>query len=144
MPSPQVIAREPGRRIQKSSKPERRRKQKVEVDDGDDIPAPAQQSAKAGAGVGGGRERSRRITMRAPKTAGAKAKTKSKDTTMMDKGVEKKLRSALSRGGRSTEHLSAPEEAVRGQPRRQGAKKQSRAAKAAAKGAKSAGRRDLH
>jgi len=72
MPSPEVVAREPGRRIKKSRKPERRAKQPVDLGDVDmDSPTPSQQSAKAGPGTGAGRERSRRVSERMPKTAGA-------------------------------------------------------------------------
>ena len=131
MPSPQVVAREPSRRIKKSRKPERRAKQPVDLGDVDmDTPTPSQQSAKAGPGAGAGRESSRRVSERMPKTQGAKARAKSKDTTMMGKNVEKKFLARAGKG-QSTEHLVSPEQAVRKQPRRKGSKKQSRAAKAA-------------
>lgn len=135
MPSPQIVAREPGRRIKKSNKPERRAKQPVDTADTDfESPAPAQQSKKSGPGPRGGLERARRINERMPKAAGAKAKAKSRDTTMMDKGVEKKMKSAL-RSGKTPANLAAPETAARGQPKRQ-AKKQLAAKKASTTKAK--------
>lgn len=124
MPSPHVVANEPGRRIKgKSNKPERREEQPVDLADKDfDNPTPAQQSKRAGPGTGGGRARSRRIAERAPKTAGARAKQKPKDTTMMDKGVEKKMQSAL-RGGKTPANLAAPANAQRKQPKKKALKK---------------------
>jgi hypothetical protein len=132
MPSPQIVAREPGRRIRgKSRKPERRAKGPVDVAEADmDAPTPSHQSSKAGSGVGGGRERARRVSERMPKAAGAKAHAKSKAGTMMSRSVEKKLLARADKG-QPTDHLASPKAAIRKQPRRQGAKKQSRAAKAA-------------
>lgn len=128
MVSPQVVANEPGRRIRgKSNKPERRGKEPVDLSEADfDDPTPSQQSAKSGAGTGAGRERARRMSERMPKAQGATGRTKSKDTTMMSKGVEKKFM-ARAEKGQPTDHLSSPENAVRKQPVRRGAKKQSRA-----------------
>lgn len=132
MPSPQVVAREPGRRIRgKSRKPERREELPVDIGDIDlETPTPSQQSFKAGPGTGGGRERARRVSERMPKTAGAKAHAKSKTGTMMSRSVEKKLLARADKG-RPTDHLASPETASEKQPRRKGAKKQSRAAKTA-------------
>lgn len=114
----------------KSNKPERRRKQPVDIAAIDsETPTPSQQSMKAG--PGGGRETARRTNqLAAPKVAGAKAKPKSRAGTMMDKAVERKMHAAVSKGA-TPANLSAPEDAVPKQPRRQGAKKQSRAAKKA-------------
>lgn len=91
MPSPEIIQREPGRRVQKSGKPERREEQPVDTGDMDaETPTPSQQSQKAG--PSDGRERSRRVTERAPKVAGARASAaKSHDATMMDKHIEKQV-----------------------------------------------------
>jgi hypothetical protein len=117
MPSPQVVAREPGRRTKKSNKPERRAKQPVDTTEVDfESSAPAQQSKKSGPGPSGGLERARRINERAPTTGGAKARAKPKDTTMMDKGIEKKMKSAL-RSGQTPANLATPENAVRKQPK---------------------------
>lgn len=115
-------------------KPERRAKRPPDIDADDDIPAPSQQSQKAGPGTGGGREASRRTPQRAPKVAGGKAHQKSNDTTMMSRDIEKKLHAKLraADAGETPADLAAPEDAIRGQPRRKGAKKQSRADKAAA------------
>jgi len=129
MPSPQVVAHEPSRRVRKSRKPERREKTAVDLGDQDmETPTPSQQSATAGPGTGAGRERARRVSERMPKTQGAKAKPKSKDTTMMGKNVEKKFL-ARAEKGKSTEHLVSPKEAISKQPRRAGAKQERRAAK---------------
>lgn len=134
MPSPQVVAREPGRRIKKSNKPERREEQPVDTDDMDmDSPTPPQQSKKAGPGTGGGRERSRRVTERIPRVAGAKAHEKSYAADMLDKGVGKKLaKQAKQRtaGRKSASELDELHPPATPQPRRHGAKTQSRAAKA--------------
>ncbi len=132
MPSPEVVAREPGRRIRgKSRKPERREELPVDLGDLDlETPTPSQQSFKAGPGTGGGRERARRVSERMPKAAGAKAHAKSKAGTMMSRSVEKKLLARADKG-QPTDHLASPEAALDKQPRRKGAKKQSRAAKAA-------------
>jgi hypothetical protein len=89
MPSPDIIAREPGRRIAKSMKPERRAKQKVDIAEIDDTPAPSQQSQKSG--PSSGRETSRRVTQRLPQAAGAEAHMKSHAGGMMDKAVGKQM-----------------------------------------------------
>ncbi len=132
MPSPQVVAREPGRRIRgKSRKPERREELPVDMGDLDlETPTPSQQSFKAGPGAGGGRERARRISERMPKAAGAKAHAKSNAGIMMSRSVEKKLLARADKG-QPTDHLASPDTASEKQPRRKGAKKQSRAVKTA-------------
>ena len=129
MPSPQVVAREPSRRIKKSAKPERRDSQNVEVeDDLDDTPTPSQQSKKAGPGAGGaGREAARRTNQRAPKVAGAKAKPQARTPIMGDKGADKKRADRLAKGETVSGSLTDS------QPRRKGAAKQSRADQQAAK-----------
>lgn len=139
MVSPQIVANEPGRRIRgKSNKPQRRGKEPVDLSEIDfDDPTPSQQSAKAGAGTGGGRERARRMSERMPKAQGAKGRTKSKDTTMMSKGVEKKFM-ARAEKGQPTDHLSSPQNAVRKQPARRSAKKRTRADAKAAPSAEAA------
>lgn len=91
MPSPQVVAREPGRRIKKSKKAERRAKQPVDLGDVDmETPTPSHQSSRAGPGAGAGRERSRRASERMPKAQGAKAPAKSRAGNMLDKGIAKR------------------------------------------------------
>ncbi len=131
MPSPQIVAREPGRRIKKSRKPERREELPVDLGDVDlDAPTPAQQSAKAGPGAGAGRERARRTGERMPKAAGAEAHAKSEAGMMMSRSVEKRLLARADKG-QPTDHLASPETTAPKQPRRKGGRKQSRAAKAA-------------
>lgn len=133
MPSPQVVAREPGRRVKKSKKPERRAKQPVDLGDVDmDTPTPSQQSSNAGPGTGAGRERSRRVSERMPKAQGAKAHERSRAGEMLDKGVGKRnAKQAKQRtSGRASDGALAERELPSKQPRRQGAKKQRRAAKA--------------
>lgn len=133
MPSPQVVAREPGRRVKKSKKPERRAKQPVDLGDVDmDTPTPSQQSSNAGPGTGAGRERARRVSERMPKAQGAKAHERSRAGEMLDKGVGKRsTKQAKQRtSGRASEGALAERELPSKQPRRQGAKKQRRAAKA--------------
>jgi hypothetical protein len=130
MPSPQVVAREPGRRIKKGKKPERRAKQPVDVGDVDmDAATPSQQSSNAGPGAGAGRERSRRVSERMPKAQGAKAHERSRAGEMLDKGVGKRnAKQAKQRtSGRASDGALAERELPSKQPRRQGAKKQSRA-----------------
>lgn len=110
MPSPQVVAREPSRRIKKSRKAERRAKQKVERDPLDDLPTPSQGSQKAGPGAGAGREAARRTNVRTPKTQGAKAHEKSHAAGMMDKGVGKRMAKQARRrvAGAADRNESAP------------------------------------
>jgi hypothetical protein len=142
MPSPQVVAREPSRRVKKSRKPERRAKQPVDLGDVDmETPTPSQQSSNAGPGTGAGRERSRRVSERMPKAQGAKAHEKSRTGEMLDKGVGKRnAKQAKQRtSGRMSEGALAERELPAKQPRRQGAKKQSRAAKAKGNGANNNG-----
>jgi hypothetical protein len=132
MPSPQVLAREPGRRIKKSRKHERRAKQPVDIGDADmETPTPSQQSSKAGPGTGAGREQSRRVNARLPKAAGAKAHEKPHAASMLDKGVSKqnaKQAKQRTAGRKSISELDELEPPATPQVRRQGAKKQSRAA----------------
>jgi hypothetical protein len=135
MPSPRTTARSPSnRRPQTSGKPERRGSQKVKVaDTPDPTPTPAQQSKKAGPGVGGGREAARRTNLRAPKVAGAKANPRTRTPIKSDKGADKKRAQRVAEGETVAGSLTA-HDAVAEQPRRRGAKKQSRADQAKAKG----------
>lgn len=115
MPSPQIIAREPSRRIKKSNKPERREEAPVDTGELDmNSAAPSQQSAKSGPGTGGGRERSRRVSERMPKAAGAKAHEKDHSAGMLDKGVGKQMtKQAKQRtAGRRADGAAAPAEAA--------------------------------
>jgi len=130
MPSPQVVANEPGRRIKKSRKPERRAKQPVDLGDVDmETPTPAHQSSNAGPGAGGGRERSRRVTERMPKAQGAKAHARSRAGEMLDKGVAKRNAKQTKQriSGRMSEGALAERELPVKQPRRKSAKTQAQA-----------------
>jgi len=131
MPSPQIVAREPSRRIKKSRKHERRAKQPVDTGDLDmESAAPSQQSSKAGPGAGAGRESARRVSERMPKAAGANAHEKSHAAGMMDKGIGKKLaKEAKQRtaGRKSASELDELEPPATRQPHRKSAKKRAKA-----------------
>jgi hypothetical protein len=116
MPSPQVVAREPSRRIKKSRKPERRAKQPVDLGDVDmDTPTPSQQSAKAGPGTGAGRERSRRVSERMPKAGGATHQRQASKSN--GKGATRsKKNGASKRAAASAEEAPTQKQVLKGRP----------------------------